>query len=162
MGNYLHFAMQFILKIAWHYFFKTGCCTKQSIMKKLNKLVFIDNDHSANEHHELVSRNADVAHEVLSFTDSNTALEYLSYTPHTPKFPELIFINVHIPNGYRFIKEVKRFSAYDESHTRISYLVPTLNSEDITIFFKYGMKHFYFKPLGEYEMVKVIREIFSL
>ncbi len=126
-------------------------------MKKLKKIIFID-DEATNATHKKVAKQADVAEKLLFFTTAEHALEYLSEIA-TYEFPELIFTEVRLPDmsGHTFIEKVSQLPLFNHEHTQIICLIDTLTNSDVAAS-KTRMKHVYFKTLSIEELTAIVKE----
>ncbi len=133
-------------------------------MNKLNKIVFIDDDHSTNEYHKFITHKANVADQALFFESAETALAYLSSINSKYNFPDLIFIDIKMPgmNGHEFVNAVRSLPNFNDERTELAYLATTLTNDDVKEYSANGMKHFYFKNLSAVRLCKIAEEIFNL
>lgn len=77
-------------------------------MKKLNKILFIDDDEAANFIHQNVTEREGYAEEVVALSSGPDAIEYLS--EHKDSLPELIFVDMKMPemDGFEFISAFEK------------------------------------------------------
>ncbi|MGE0635636.1 MAG: response regulator [Bacteroidia bacterium] len=133
-------------------------------MKKLNKIVFIDDDIPTNEYHKFIVKKADVARDSLFFTTAESALAYLSDISTKYDFPDLIFIDINMPgmSGHEFIDAVRGLPNFNNERTVLAYLATTMTNEDVAAFAANGMKYYYFKTITAVGMCKIVKEIFNI
>ncbi len=133
-------------------------------MKKLNKIVFIDDDEVTNEYHKFIAKKANVAREALFFTTAESALVYLNGIGSKYDFPDLIFIDINMPamSGHEFIDKVSDLYYFNEDRTVMAYLTTTITNTDVSEYAKNGMKHFYFKTINAVKLCEIVKEIFGI
>ncbi len=133
-------------------------------MKRLNKIVFIDDDIPTNEYHKFIVKKANVARDSLFFTTAEDALVYLSDIKTKYDFPDLIFIDINMPgmSGHEFIDAVRSLPNYNESRTELAYLATTMTNEDVAKYAANGMKYYYFKTITAVNLCKIVTEIFNI
>ncbi|MCG3166423.1 MAG: hypothetical protein POELPBGB_02202 [Bacteroidia bacterium] len=133
-------------------------------MKKLNKIVFIDDDIPTNEYHKFIVKKANVARDSLFFTTAEGALAYLSDISTKYDFPDLIFIDINMPgmSGHQFIDAVRGLPNFNEGRTALAYLATTMTNEDVANFAANGMKYYYFKTITAVGICKIVKEIFNI
>lgn len=133
-------------------------------MKKLNKIVFIDDDTATNEYHKFISSKASVSKETLCFNTAETALAYLSDIRTKYDFPDLIFIDINMPgmSGHEFIDAVRALPNYNENRTELAYLATTMTNNDVAAYAKNGMKYYYFKTITAVNLCQIVNEIFKI
>jgi CheY-like chemotaxis protein len=128
-------------------------------LKRLKKIVFIDDDPATNEWHFLVSKEVNAAEQTLFFISAEDALKYLDTIHNVPDFPELIFVDINMPgmSGHEFIDKVRAHPCFNDNIVLV-YLVTTLTNFDIDLYSKKGMKHIYFKTLQASELKHIINK----
>ena len=133
-------------------------------MKKLNKIVFIDDDIPTNEYHKFIVKKADVARDSLFFTTAESALAYLSDISTKYDFPDLIFIDINMPGmtGHEFIDAVRGLPNFNNERTVLAYLATTMTNEDVASYAANGMKYYYFKTITAVGICKIVKEIFNI
>ncbi len=133
-------------------------------MKKLNKIVFIDDDIPTNEYHKFIVKKADVARDSLFFTTAESALAYLSDISTKYDFPDLIFIDINMPamSGHEFIDAVRGLPNFNNERTVLAYLATTMTNEDVATYATNGMKYYYFKTITAVGICKIVKEIFNI
>lgn len=133
-------------------------------MKKLNKIVFIDDDIPTNEYHKFIVKKADVARDSLFFVTAESALAYLSDISTKYEFPDLIFIDINMPgmSGHEFINAVRGLPNINDERTVLAYLATTMTNHDVAAFASNGMKYYYFKTITAVGLCKIVKEIFNI
>jgi CheY-like chemotaxis protein len=76
-------------------------------MKKLTRIMLVDDNADDNFFHERVIRKNGYAEVVISMESGAEALQYLKEVQDESKYPELIFIDINMPgmNGWEFLEE---------------------------------------------------------
>jgi len=133
-------------------------------MKKLNKIVFIDDDIPTNEYHKFITKKADVSKDALFFTAAKSALAYLTDIGTKYDFPDLIFIDINMPgmNGHEFIDSVRALSNFNDERTVLAYLATTMTNDDVASYAANGMKYYYFKTITAVSLCKIVNEVFNI
>jgi CheY-like chemotaxis protein len=133
-------------------------------MKRLNKIIFIDDDIATNDYHRLISEKADVAEETLFYMTAESALAGLTAINSKYDFPDFIFIDINMPdmNGHEFIDAVRELPNFNENRTVLAYLTTTMTNIDVAAYAANGMKHFYFKNISAVDLCRIVKEIFGI
>lgn len=133
-------------------------------MKKLNKIVFIDDDIPTNEYHKFIVKKADVSRDSLFFTTAESALAYLSDISTKYDFPDLIFIDINMPgmSGHEFIDAVRGLPNFNTNRTVLAYLATTMTNNDVSTYAANGMQYYYFKTITAVSLCKIVKEIFNI
>ena len=81
-------------------------------MSQLPKILLIDDEESANFLHKAIIRHSKCAEEVVSTTRGIDALEYLTEEMEEGSIPDLIFLDVNMPNmsGWEFIEHYSKLN----------------------------------------------------
>lgn len=133
-------------------------------MKRLNKIVFIDDDIPTNEYHKFIVKKANVARDSLFFTTAEDALVYLSDIKTKYDFPDLVFIDINMPgmSGHEFIDAVRSLPNFNEGRTELAYLATTMTNEDVAKYAANRMKYYYFKTITAVGLCKIVKEVFNI
>lgn len=133
-------------------------------MRKLNKIIFIDDDIPTNEYHRFIATKADVAIESMFFITADSALTYLKGIQNKYEFPDLIFIDINMPgmNGHDFIEAVRELPNFNEDRTVLAYLATTMTKDDVTAYATNEMKYYYFKTIDAVKLCEIVKEIFDI
>ena len=131
-------------------------------MKKLNKIVFIDDDEATNAYHKLMCEKTGFGNTVNFFINAESAITFLKSIGSKDDFPDLIFVDIYMPemNGHDFVKEVREMPAFNSGRTRIAHLTASLDIKDLIHSDESEVKHYYFKPIKEQELAQLINENF--
>lgn len=125
-------------------------------MKKVNKIVLIDDDEITCWLNKSLLEDMQAAEHVELFHDSRQALDYISknYKGITDQQDEidLIFLEVHLPimDGFEFLEELQKLENVDRSKFLVIILTTYLHEKDKTkaaLSFKDVLHHILQKPL---------------
>jgi two-component SAPR family response regulator len=131
-------------------------------MKKINSIVFIDDDEATNAYHKVMCEKIGCGDKVKFFPTAQSALDYLKSIGSKYDFPDLIFVDINMPemNGHEFVTQVQDMSGYNPDRTTIAHLTASLDIKDVIKSDENEVEHYYFKPIKELELVKLIDENF--
>lgn len=133
-------------------------------MEILKKAVFVDDDQFVNSYHKQLSTKVKLARETLFFDNALKALEYLDGIDSSYDFPDLILVDINMPeiDGHEFTQKVSKISTYNPDKTMMAFLT---NSRDITDVIKAdegSVEYYYWKPLSSKLINKVLYDGFRL
>ncbi len=132
--------------------------TKKNKMKKINSIVFIDDDEATNAYHLVMCEKINCADKVRFFTDAASALDFLKGIKEKYDFPDLIFVDINMPemNGHEFVTEVQDMQGFNADRTTIVHLTASLDIKDVIKSDENEVEHYYFKPIKEKELQQLI------
>jgi CheY-like chemotaxis protein len=127
-------------------------------VKKIEKVLLIEDDRITNYVNEKIILKMDVAKEIVATLNGREALTYLK---ETDVFPALIILDISMPviDGYTFLEQFKKL----KFHKKKTSIVILTSSEvlDDKIRLKYlGKYGYYNKPLTPEKMQKIYEENF--
>lgn len=131
--------------------------------KPLNCIWLIDDNESDNFFHEMEVEEARAAREVYSFTDAESALNYLKDIEARKEVcdPDLIFLDLNMPGitGWEFLERYKKISS--RLNAQIVILTTSLNPDDeLRARQRKEIAGFKKKPLTANELQSVIEQFF--
>lgn len=135
-------------------------------MKKLRKIILIDDDELDCFIAKKVLRRAEVAEEVQSFTSSTEGLKHIikSYSREATEqetYPVLIFLDINMPviDGFQVVEKLQLQDDIDKGRLHIFMLTSSLNSIDINKITSFStlVKGYLVKPLD----VDLVKEVLA-
>jgi CheY-like chemotaxis protein len=128
-------------------------------VRKIPKILLIDDDKITNYLNEKLILRLEIGHEIVSKANGKDALLYLQ---QTEIFPSLIFLDINMPglNAFKFLEEFKKLGYVDKD---IVLVILTISEDlDDMIRLKYLGKFDYLnKPLTEEKMLNIYNEYFD-
>jgi CheY-like chemotaxis protein len=128
-------------------------------MKKLDCILFIDDDEDDNFFHQVVVKEMDGAHHIQI---AESGFEALDFIKNRAKIPDLIFLDINMPkmNGWEFLEEYRKLQRDHE--TIIIMLTTSLNPMDKERSEKIPeIKGFKTKPLDAEMLKEIMRQHFD-
>lgn len=134
-------------------------------MKKLNRILLVDDDDVTNIYNQILIRKLGVADNVDVATNGRKALDYLRERSFTngETFPELVLLDINMPemNGFEFLEEYGKMP--DASHNELPIVMLTSSDHDMDLeraqSFPY-LSGYYVKPLREENIRKIFEDLF--
>lgn len=108
-----------------------SCLVKCSPVKKLQKVLLVDDDEIVNSINKVIIKHARFADEIISETVASKALEYIQKQKELNGLPDLIFLDINMPemDGWDFVDEYVKLG-FEESGPRIIMLTSSINPRD--------------------------------
>ncbi len=103
-------------------------------MKKIRKLLLIDDDHINNIIFEKLSGFAGFAEEIVSFISAVDGLDYLKeLQKNEEEPPNIIFLDIRMPivNGWEFLERLSEFREAYFNNTSIYMLTSSSDQSDV-------------------------------
>ncbi len=101
--------------------------------KKINCILFIDDDEAVNFLHQHIANEANVAEKIVTKENGKDAIDFLSAAVEG-KFPrpDLIFLDINMPvmNGWQFLKKYDELPEEAKGKIVMFMLTTSLNPED--------------------------------
>ncbi len=140
-------------------------------MKKVNRVLLIDDDDADNEYHELIISSTGRVEKLVSVSDSRIALkcwkDHLAETAPAGPIPDLVFLDINMPaiNGFELLDRIKQAPDPQglKERMKIFMLTTSQNPEDYhraTKQYPDMIKGFYTKPLTTKVFEKIVDEHF--
>lgn len=100
-------------------------------MRKLQKVLLVDDDDIVNSINKVIIKHAKFADEIISETVASRAINYLQTQKEGGELPELILLDINMPemDGWDFIDEYMKLGFEDEG-PRIIMLTSSINPRD--------------------------------
>lgn len=136
------------------------------MMKKLKRIILIDDDEATNYLHRMIIEKADCAEEIVVFTEAIKALDYLkSSTDGEHPSPSMILLDINMPvmNGWEFLDEYNNLPDEMKADVIVFMLSTSLNPVDRQKALEYnGVEGFKSKPLTSGMLMKIIEDHFVI
>ncbi|MFC2175766.1 response regulator [Bacteroidota bacterium] len=130
----------------------------------LKKVFFIDDDKATNAYHKGLAQNFNLAEEVSIFDNAEDALKLLAAVKSKQDFPDLIFLDIIMPkvDGHEFVKQIRELETFDENRTRVVLLTSSKAIDDVVTADENDVSYYYWKPLDEALLKKILKEGFGI
>lgn len=131
-------------------------------MKKINRIAFIDDDEFSNSYHKSLTETSGISNEVIFFKSTCEAVDYLGNINIRKDFPQLIFIDVklHGKEGCKVASDISELPCFDPHNTIIAFLTNSPNIEDTLRSEEGNIELYFWKPLKQDVLEKIIGEHF--
>ncbi len=132
--------------------------------KKLNCILFIDDDEAVNFLHQHITNDAQVAERIITKENGKEAIDFLTKAVEG-KYPQpdLIFLDINMPvmDGWEFLKQYKELPPEAKGKIVLFMLTTSLNPEDrIRASEDVNIKGFKTKPLDNEMLDEILKEYF--
>ncbi len=129
---------------------------------KVHRAIFVDDDEPTNILHEKLAEEFKLAKEVTFHLSAEMALVELSKILQVEDFPELIFVDLHMPDmdGHDFAKRVSMLDGFDAERTCIAVLTNSRDIKDVIKADEGAVECYYWKPLDANLLEQVLTEGF--
>jgi CheY-like chemotaxis protein len=132
--------------------------------KKLNCILFIDDDEATNFLHRSIVEDAEIAEKIEFKEDGKEAIEFLSNAVDGkyPK-PDLIFLDINMPvmDGWQFLKNYKELPSEAKGRIVLFMLTTSLNPADRKrASTEKEVNGFRSKPLDQEMLEEILEEYF--
>ncbi len=100
-------------------------------MKKLQKVLLVDDDDIVNSINKVIIQHAKFADEIVSETIASRAIDYIKSQKEKGSLPDLIFLDINMPemDGWDFVDEYMKLGL-DDNGPRIIMLTSSINPRD--------------------------------
>ena len=128
-------------------------------MHKLNCVLLIDDDSTANYLHKIIIADLEIAHRIYCCKSGKEALTFLEQCIQNKLFPELIFIDRKMPimDGFEFLEAYIERAYHTRYTSVITMLTTQLNPTDIIYLNHIGFVKPMCKPLTEEHLLEVVQ-----
>jgi CheY-like chemotaxis protein len=133
-------------------------------MKKLNRVLLIDDDEVTNMLNEIVIKDFNNDSEVMIASNGAEALDFLKETKKQPTagLPDIIFLDINMPimNGFEFLEELNKIGIGHNNEPSIVLLTSSQSHKDIEESKKYHQVAYYInKPLTEEKLSELLNQL---
>jgi len=125
--------------------------------EKYNCILLIDDDCITNFINASLLNKLAICKTIKTFKNGNDAFDFIKCTDiHSEIFPDLIFLDIHMPimDGYEFVNSIKSFVV--PSKTKIIILSTSVRTQDEEILKLAGVHYFIDKPLTADKVIKLL------
>ncbi len=134
-------------------------------MRKLNKILLIDDDKINNYLNEILLQDLNIAEEIKVVLNGQLALDYiLDSCKSTQKIcPELIILDHYMPvmDGIEFMEALNKEDFINRANVVFILLAIHSTKEDIETFKKLGVQEFTSKPLSKETVLEVYHKYWA-
>ncbi len=137
-------------------------------MKKINKILLVDDDSTSNFLTQMILEDLQVTNSIVVKKNGQEALDYINGNcmQGGNGCPELIFLDINMPimDGFELLDELQRLQKLkdDGTHTTIVLLTTSNNPKDIEKSKSYNITYYIEKPLTEESIKNVLAQAYNL
>ena len=130
------------------------------MVKKIERIILIDDDDVSNFYNKIILEQNDVAKEIIFYENAKDALEFIK-TTNTKVDLILLDLNMPMMNGWEFLEKFKKLDSKKQKSIVIVILTSSVNSDDKDKAKKIDLvKEYINKPLNQ-ENIKKILNLFK-
>lgn len=132
-------------------------------MTKLRSILLVDDDPIANYLHEILIGEMEIANEVIIAKNGKEALEKISNCKAPNSYPELILLDINMPemSGFEFLKEFNKMNLERKKLIKIVMLTSSMASQDLEEAKKLNINGYIPKPLKHESIEQIICKYFN-
>ena len=133
-------------------------------MKRLDRILLVEDDDIANALHKLLLNRAGLASDIVITRDGREALNYLKECQASAAaYPDLIFLDIKMPlvNGFEFLEAFAKTRAGLSRRLPVVMLSSSLNEADVEKAYSLGADLFLDKPLNQDKLEEVWGKLFA-
>lgn len=125
--------------------------------RKLNKVVFVDDNPMTNQYHQLLWKETPFANGIEFYQNAESALDALN---SMEDYPELIFIDINMPrmDGHEFISILNQTEKYLENKPVLAYLTSSKDIRDVVQADENEVTNYYWKPLNKKTLAEALKK----
>lgn len=137
-------------------------------MRKLNKILLVDDDSTSNFLTQMILEDLQVADAIIVKKNGQEALDYINELclQHNEDCPELIFLDINMPimDGFELLDELKRLNKLHNPDSPITVVLLTTsnNPKDIEKAKTYDITYYIEKPLTEDSIRHLLSKTYNL
>lgn len=132
-------------------------------MKKLKKIMLVDDDFINNYINEKLLNKLELAEQVVVLKNGKEGLDFLKENSEGV-CPELIFLDNQMPvmDGVEFMENLKKINFRNFKEVVVMLLVATVNDSDIEKYKELGVNEFTSKPLSEKVILDTVNKYWGI
>ena len=134
-------------------------------MKKLEKILLVDDDPTNNFLNSKLLNDLKFAEEIVVLTNGKLAFDYIQENCNTPtkSCPALIILDHHMPvmDGMEFMKLLNNSGILKTMEVVVLLLAVQTKPEDLILFQKLGVQEFTPKPLSKKRLMEAYQKYWA-
>ena len=138
--------------------------TETAAIKKINRILLIDDDLVNNFLNIRIIENLGLANEVKTFLNGEEAIHYLEWNcvQEGKRCPELILLDLNMPvlDGFEFLNIYNKLK-FKKQHVEIAILTSSEDDRDVKKVKSFGIQYYLNKPLTKESLCGLIEDIAS-
>lgn len=129
-------------------------------MKKLNKILLVDDDELFNYIHQEILKKLNIAEKIEIAVNGKEALKYFEGVDKE-QYPEIVLLDIDMPimNGFEFLDEISTKYKNVFEKTRVIMLTSSFNQRDINRANEYKVSGYLNKPLSVEPFQEILKNI---
>ena len=137
-------------------------------MKKLNKVLIVDDDNASSYLTKLVLEEMRITNEIYTVETGKEALAFVEQYANTPQDhspghsqPNLIFLDINMPvmDGFEFLDHFEKMQNAAPTNFHVVLLTTSINERDVDKAKKYNILSYMEKPITEEKINIIILKI---
>lgn len=124
-------------------------------MKNYQRVILIDDDEITNYINENLIRDVGLGTEVLTYTEAETALEFIRREQGPPKTLLLLDLKMPVFDGFDFLEKYGELQASVTQAYRLVVLTTSENPKDLQKIKEYGCEEHIAKPLTRQKLMEI-------
>jgi CheY-like chemotaxis protein len=130
-------------------FYFVPIMSTSSKLRKINSVLFVDDDKVTNFLNHNVISNLNIANKIIMKVNGKDAIDYLKEGCSSTDYPDLILLDIKMPvmDGFEFLRQFEELFNQINHTIHLVVLTTSKDSEDIARLRRLGDYHFENKPL---------------
>lgn len=135
-------------------------------MRKLNKVLIVDDDPSSNYLTQMVLEEMDITEQIYTADTGKEALQFVQQSAEqgidiNSKKPNLIFLDINMPvmDGFEFLDHFEQLHRDNITDFHVVLLTTSINERDVEKAKKYNILSYMEKPITEEKINIIILKI---
>lgn len=132
------------------------------LMEKIQNIYIIDDNEIDILIHKKIIKDTDQFHNISTFNNAAKALKHLESIPNDQPFPELVFLDLHMPsiNGFDFMVKYQQIDHPKKDQLKIIILSNSMEEHHLKVLNdQKNIMGFYNKPLDQYKIQDISAKI---